>query len=327
MKETIKQMTEDGFAARKISRKLNLDFEYVRKIIKDNNYFLLKENFDDSKIKKAVSLYKCGISAKQIGFKFGIDKRRVQKWAKASGILRTLEQSHRTRSLNENVFDKIDNQNKAYWLGFLYADAYNNERKGTVNLALKGADHDHMKKYVIFFEGDISDIKNKFVKTNNKYHSVSLYLINSCYLSNRLKELGCPQAKSFIIKYPNWLDKNLNSHFVRGYFDGDGSIKIHKNKEWRINICGTNEILTSIQSFIKNNLNINSKINYISKTSNNTWAINISGNEQVKRLCDWLYSGAETYLYRKYDRYFALTGQQNNRKFLENSNRESYFLK
>jgi len=50
MKETIKQMTEDGFAARKISRKLNLDFEYVRKIIKDNNYFLLKENFDDSKI-------------------------------------------------------------------------------------------------------------------------------------------------------------------------------------------------------------------------------------------------------------------------------------
>ena len=36
--------------------------------------------------------------------------------------------------------------------------------------------------------------------------------------------------KSLILKYPNYLKPEFHSHFIRGYFDGDGSITINRNK-------------------------------------------------------------------------------------------------
>jgi intein/homing endonuclease len=323
----IKQMVEDGFATRKIARDLNLNFDHIKKIIDTEKYSLLKEDFSEVKINKIIDLYRQGISAKQLGFKFGIDKRRIQKWVADSGCLRTLEESHRLKFINEHIFDIIDEQDKAYWLGFLYADAYNNETKGLINLCLKRDDSDHIRKYIKFLNGDEKDISFGVIKSESKdYHTCS-YKVNSRYLSSQLKKIGCPQAKSFIIKFPDWLNPELHSHFIRGYFDGDGSIKMsEKTKEWRINICGTKELNYSIGSIL-NTLNINCSYEYISKTENNTWVLVISGNEQVKNFCQWMYCDAKTYLNRKYERYLKLCNQQNNRKFLKSTDRKTYFIK
>lgn len=325
--QQIKQMVEDGFAARKIARDLGLNFDQVRKVINKNNYQLLKETFEESQISRIVSLYKQGISAKQLGFKFGIDKRRVQKWADKAGALRTLEQSHRLKFIDEHIFDVVDDQYKAYWLGFLYADAYNHEGNGSINLCLKGSDINHIKKYVNFFKGEEKDIFIGAIVDEDKEYPTCSYKIYSTHLSQKLKELGCPQAKSFIIKFPEWLSEDLKSHFVRGYFDGDGSIKMSKkSKEWRINICGTKELTNYIGEMVKLNINLTSSLRYISKTNNNTWILVISGNEQVKKFCDWMYQDANTYLDRKYERYLNLCNQQNNRKFLQSTNRKNYLL-
>ena len=37
---------------------------------------------------------------------------------------------------NSNVFEKIDTEEKAYWLGFLYADGYINEEHNFITLVL-----------------------------------------------------------------------------------------------------------------------------------------------------------------------------------------------
>lgn len=64
-----------------------------------------------------------------------------------------------------------------------------------------------------------------------------------------------------ILKYPTWLDSTLEHHFIRGYFDGDGSIGLYNRKDRNskvlsITIAGTKNFLLGIKSFINNKGNI-----------------------------------------------------------------------
>jgi len=123
--ENIKNMVANGFAAKRIASLLGISEVEVKRIINENHYSLVKEEFTDYKIGKIIDLYQQGVSAKSLGIKYSIDKRRVQKWADQQGTLRDRATSHRFTEFNQNIFDEINSAEKAYWLGFFYADAYN----------------------------------------------------------------------------------------------------------------------------------------------------------------------------------------------------------
>ena len=58
--------------------------------------------------------------------------------------IRTKKECSTIYTLNENYFEKIDTPRKAYWLGFLYADGYNNETHHTVRLSLQKIGRAHV---------------------------------------------------------------------------------------------------------------------------------------------------------------------------------------
>ena len=79
--------------------------------------------------------------------------------------------------------------------------------------------------------------------------------IFSKHLAEQLAKIGCPPRKSFILKYPDWLDKDLRSHFIRGYFEGDGCITRTARtsetiKSWDFNIISTKEMCEGIKNGI-----------------------------------------------------------------------------
>jgi hypothetical protein len=299
----IKQMTEDGFSARKIAEILKYNFLETQSAIKDNNFNSLREDFFETQIPRIIALYKAGVSAKQLGKKFSIDKRRIQKWAKEEGILRDKNESHRIHFFNEHIFDTIDTEEKAYWLGFLYADVYNGAEYGSVSLGLKLTDIGHIKKFCEFIGYDINLIRARIDKEGHKSARLT---INSIYLCDRLTKLGCMQGKSLILKRPDWLYKDLIRHFIRGYFDGDGSITCRKNGEWKCSFAGTKDICEWIQFFYKNNYNIEIPYYYISKTNNDSYEAESNGNIKVFYILDILYKNSTIFLQRKYDLFLKL---------------------
>ena len=132
-----------------------------------------------------------------------------------------------------------------------------------------------------------------------------------------MHKLGCPQAKSFIIKYPNWLDPKLNKHFIRGMVDGDGCITYRKKQnEWKWDLVSTKEGCESIQKIMYNEIGFEPHIGYLSQTNNNTYILMQGGNEKVLKIAEWLYKDSlhSARLDRKYQKYLDLKKQQEDYK-------------
>jgi len=227
---------------------------------------------------------------------------------------------NRKYTLNVNYFSAIDSAEKAYWLGFLYADGC--VHKNNLIIGLQKNDKDHLLKFAKEIERNTDKLYY-----NSKTKSYTL-TVCSCELVNRLIELGCVPKKSLILKYPSeqQLPKEYNSHFIRGYFDGDGSIT-HMNGGSNAEICivGTLEFLTSISKFLEKEgvlFNIykhkNAKSYYISFASRNS----------VDAFFNFIYNNSNIRLERKYNKFksfFEISENLKNKRWLNSKKR--YFDK
>jgi intein/homing endonuclease len=196
--------------------------------------------------------------------------------------------------------DTIDTEEKAYWLGFFYADAYNKEKTGQIIIELQERDKPHLDKCAKFF----GQPREPFIQYKNKGKYIAYRLeLNSRHLSNKLKELGCHGAKSFNIVFPDWLDEKLIKHFVRGYFDGDGCLHVNKSEDQlNLHMTSTKEMIESLATIMKK-LDVNTYISHPERYTNNTYRLDTGGSRQVLRFCRWIYNYSNIHLDRKYEIY------------------------
>lgn len=316
--QKIQEMVESGFANKRIASILNIPENEIKKIVSDNNFHLKYEKFESSLIPKIIELYASGVSAKQLGFKYGIGKSRIQKWADREGLLRDKSEALRYTFFNEHIFDEIDSEEKAYWLGFFYADAYNSEQTKTFNITLQKRDAEHLKKIARFI--GLPDSKVESDPDDNKHPSSSLRIYSKHFCQN-MKDKGCMQGKSFLISFPRWLNSAYYNDFIRGYFDGDGCLTYRKNqREWKWALVSTDDVCSFIKDYFENSFGIKLAKEYISQTNNNTYEIVTSGNAKIQKICDILYKNSTIYLDRKYQKYLDLCEFNN-----QIEKRQSYF--
>ncbi len=221
----------------------------------------------------------------------------------------------RKHTLNEAYFDIIDSEDKAYFLGLLYADGYNQENKSTVKLTLQAQDKDILEKFCKYINSNkpLSFVERS--KKNKKLKDCYTMWMYSKILCNQLHNLGCPQKKSFIITFPNnqTIPDYLVQHFIRGYFDGDGHFGVylrkHKNcvnksKQYVLSIVSTLKFCMSLQKIIKRKFKIYTKLRIRHKKRKNTTRVLLmSGRKQIFRFLDWIYLDAQVYLNRKHNKY------------------------
>lgn len=244
----------------------------------DINYNIIKENTIKLLISSDISLTKASK-------KLGLDRSTVTKWAKEAGLPISINGG--AKKINEFSFSNIDSEDSAYWLGFLYADGWVMD-SNSVGLSLQKGDIVHIEKYKKFlkYEGKIYEFPNAY----------SLQFRNKI-IGNDLKRLGCIPNKSLKLKFPSKdiVDMNYVKYFIRGYFDGDGSITDPNKCSFGCSLLGTYDMLYNIL----NHLNIDTK--YIKKTKN-IYSFSIWGDTSRKFL-SYIYDNCNIFLDRKYDRY------------------------
>lgn len=201
-----------------------------------------------------------------------------------------------------DIFHTIDTPEKAYWLGFLTADGYNNEERGTIQLNLGNIDKGHLVKFYNFIEA--KEPVEQYIKptvggVGQRTWSLSLHDKD---MSKDLKKLYVFQRKSTKEKF-NWnLDKKLLPHYIRGYFDGDGHLS---KKEVKISIVSSKEFCYALKEYSAKEIGIefDPKYNYVTCKEKDLYCFSLCSKHLAFKFLDHIYKDATVYLDRKYQLY------------------------
>jgi len=197
---------------------------------------------------------------------------------------------YRKYKLNEHYFDEINTHEKAYWLGFLYADGYNHEGRNEVKICLNTRDTNHIEK---FREAIESNLPIKQNACNRLKDSIQIVICSKPF-SRALAKHGCTQAKSFTIRMPK-LEEEVYPSFLRGYFDGDGSVS-GKRKKGNFNITSNYNFLNDYQQKLVEKCGVNKtklgtkKITAHKPTMEKAWALCYTGANNLRKIYNYLYS-------------------------------------
>lgn len=194
-------------------------------------------------------------------------------------------------------FHVIDTEEKAYWLGFLYADGCVSSSESKIELGLAEKDLHHIEKFKNFI-----GINNK-ISYREKTKSYR-FSFRSQNMKQDLINLGCVPKKSLILNFPNenQVPEYLIKHFLRGYFDGDGHFT-NTEKCFEAGYIGTNNfIVESLKhlpdSIKRKDLTIKDVHRHDGAKTYSFYSYN-----DVKEFLDFLYKDCNIYLDRKYEHY------------------------
>ena len=215
--------------------------------------------------------------------------------------------SYAIYTVNKNFFKSIKSPEQAYVLGFIYSDGYNDERFIKITQTEPHTDIIPKIRDVMQSTHSIVDTLNP----NKTKHTLSLQ-INGKNMCEDLKNLGAPRCKSLILKFPTFdiVPEKYMSHFIRGYFDGDGCVwegkrqkKIVKDSKSKsgfreriihnvkFTITGSKDFIEGLQQYLVNILGFKkTKLNFSkSKELHLHCTMEYSGRGQLKKFYDYIY--------------------------------------
>lgn len=200
-------------------------------------------------------------------------------------------------NLDHTLFDHIDNEAKAYYLGWLASDGAVVEN--AITIQLKDTD-----AYILEPFRDLVCPEKCLHTYTTKFKSNQVRLVwRSSKTVESLAKLGIHPRKSLTMgKIASNLPTELVHHFIRGYFDGDGWITKHhyrKKQHVAIGMIGTKAFLEDVHECI--GLPVG-RI-YPVKNIENLCRLNYWGKCRMYELKDYLYKDATLFLHRKKDRF------------------------
>ena len=260
-----------------------------------------------------ISEYKSGKSIKLLSKENNVNHQFISELFVNFGIK---NKGYRTYSLNEEYFDFIDTQDKAYYLGLLFADGCNNVPRNSIHLDLQIDDKEIIEKFKLdigsnrplrIINKKDTQIGNRIVKADNIKPQVCLEL-SSKHLSESLEKHGMVKNKSLVLDFPK-ISESLYSHFIRGYFDGDGSFYTFLDNgllRCGFKIISTYNFCIAVNDILQNELDVNLSLCLSNPNNNNiTSVLSSLSKTNVIKIMDWLYLDANRYLERKHSKYLA----------------------
>lgn len=201
--------------------------------------------------------------------------------------------------LKEDFFEKIDTEEKAYYLGLIVTDGCLHEDKcGKKMLALTLQEED---KYLLDKFVELIQSNKKVTSDGRGCYGIQII---SDKVFDDLLQYGLKPRKSFETVFPK-LEESLYPHFIRGVLDGDGSIGFHSRPDRKVHrktmrICSAcEEFLTDIATYLSKKLEINNPPIYRELEHTSARQIVWTRNADLEKLYFYLYSNATVFMKRK----------------------------
>jgi len=247
--------------------------------------------------KMIANLYTDGNSYNQIVELTGYSVMTCHKYVQAAGI-----KSRYSYSMDETMFDAVDSEHKAYWLGFISADGNVHNNQLAINLNPK--DIEHLRKFRTFMSSD-NPIYERDVISFGKPTQEVRFKIGSIKLCASLAKWGVVPAKFLILKPPTGLPDELEPHFWRGMVDGDGTIRTyiaHNGKpQWAISLrSGNADTPQGFLDFVSKHIRTNAQV---CQDGEHTFKVSFGGIRLPQEVASLLYGDSTVYLDRKYELY------------------------
>lgn len=235
--------------------------------------------------KEIIKLYQAGKSTTDIAKFANVSSRYIRVLLKDNNIeMRPRGSWKRKYTLNEDYF-KTWSSNMAYILGFFVAD-------GCITKDLQSVSISQKEKYIL------EDIRKELGSNQPIYQNknTGVYILNlhSKILKDDLVKIhGIQPNKSSTVEFPYVPNKYL-SHFIRGYFDGDGFVKYEKY--FVSFVGGSKTFMISLKDEIEKN---GFETNFTDHDS--YFRVYVSGRRTIKLFSEWLYQNKELFIKRKYE--------------------------
>lgn len=201
----------------------------------------------------------------------------------------------------ENGFDSVN----TYILGFIYADGclhldkkYNGEK-----MSIGCCDKEFMESLRKLITPNKKLYEND--DGNDKHRTYYSVITSNIHIIKFIKDAGITYRKSLTKKFPECIPKEYLNHFIRGYFDGNGSITIEPKYGYHYVkfTTGSKKFVEGIYKVLKQNKIHTGKI--YKDNRHTAYYLQISSQIDIFKFYNYIYKNAEIYLDRKYEKHLT----------------------
>lgn len=335
------ELYQSGCGQAECAKKAHTSVRTVKKVLNENNIHIrttaesLQLAYDLGKKRKGATPYT--EEQERIALDCYVNQKRGLNYCKAQAkcSLATLNQilkdngikkrtyaeaaveSNQNRALYKNKeYFSIQSPNMAWIVGFLAADGYVSKKRNEISIELSLVDREILER--IQKEIEIENPIHDFTSRQGFDYSELTWTCKEH--RDELKKYHIVPQKTFILEPPFELDKKYWLDYVRGYFDGDGSvnfIEVNGKKHYtalRWQVCSATPsilefILDVLESYGIPRVNIQKQV----REKSTLYCIQYSTNS-TKKIYEILYSTSSTlYLARKKQHFEEIIQKMNNK--------------
>lgn len=305
-KERLVELVSLGLSLKEIGKLENVSQKFLNRIFsqyqidKPKNTWTLKPSHEKSL--KICLLYKSGMTIREISEKLSSSKNIVLNCLRRYKVPRreAKDRSYRKHQLKIDFFEKIDTEEKAYFLGFIYADGNLSKNQAQISISLQNIDFYILERMAnLIYSSDPTFYKCGSNSTGFSFFDKKIY--------KDLLNFGLHPNKSLTLTFPtNLIENEFLNHFIRGYFDGDGSTHLAFQKKGRksakfiADFLGTKEFLNQLSEIIRKECGLDLKFY---ATSSKVFMLRSASIEGAKTLYNYMYRNATMFLTRKKEKF------------------------